>query len=57
MHPIEDPEQVPNEVLVACPECGIRGTHLGTCKWSFMQTGRAWIIVAKVVEMKNDLNE
>lgn len=35
------------ELVIACPECGCIGTHKGTCRWSIMNTGETWLIIAR----------
>lgn len=35
-----------NAQTIECPECGLVGTHRGTCRFSVMRTGEAVAILA-----------
>ena len=41
-----------DKIAIHCPECNHVGTHLGTCSWSQMRSGRAWAFYAEAVDIK-----
>lgn len=38
-------------ITIHCPECQQLGTHLGTCSWSQMRSGRVWTFKAISVDV------
>ena len=38
-----------DKIQVHCPECQQLGTHLGTCSWSQMRSGRVWTFYAEAI--------
>jgi hypothetical protein len=41
-----------DKIQIHCPECAHLGTHLGTCSWSQMRSGRLWVFHAEAVEIQ-----
>lgn len=41
-----------DKFLIACPECGCYGTHIGTCSWSFARRGEVWTFFAEKLTIK-----
>lgn len=40
-----------DKIQIHCPECNHLGTHLGTCSWSQMRSGRVWAFYAEAVDV------
>ena len=43
-----------DKLQVPCPDCGLFGTHAGTCDWSFARSARVWAFYAVAVDIVTD---
>lgn len=46
-----------DKIRIHCPECRHLGTHLGTCSWSQMRSGRVWTFIAYAIDFAGDPKE